>query len=250
LLAPERRPAFIKTDRFPEYMDSIDGKAGKFKWFYGSNPYVLSNKAMKIFSENVDEWMAENEIHKLHYLPDYGGVPGMGYFPDKFTGMILSMTGGVKFKAEMTHAVATSAEMFEGRKGSRGEKFWGYHYADPGLLVLADWRVQHTKLDRMINAAAEGGEGTVDHIMKYFRNFIDEHFQALRRDQISVKYVAERYQRISWPGDGNFAFMQFHWGDHYNGISPLLEDTKWYIPKDGYPEITPNYYSPWVKKEK
>jgi hypothetical protein len=140
LLAPERRPAFIKTDRFPEYMDSIDGKAGKFKWFYGSRPYVLSNKAMKIFSENVDEWMAENEIHKWHYMrdPKYDGIPGMGYFPDKFTGMILSMTGGVEFKSEMTHAVATSAEMFEGRKGSqKGEKYWGYHYVDPGALIVA-----------------------------------------------------------------------------------------------------------------
>jgi hypothetical protein len=101
------------------------------------------------------------------------------------------------------------------------------------------------KLDRMVNAVADGS-GSADAIVKYMRNFIDEHFQAMRRDQIAVKYLAERYQRIAWPGDGNFAFMQFSWGDHYNGISPPLEKNEWYInPGKGYGKDTPFYFSPW-----
>jgi hypothetical protein len=42
----------------------------------GSNPFVLSNRAAKIFAANVDEWMEENSIKKLHYQrdPEFGGV--------------------------------------------------------------------------------------------------------------------------------------------------------------------------------
>jgi hypothetical protein len=80
----------------------------------------------------------------------------------------------------------------------------------------------------------------------FFRDFIDEHFVTLRRDQVVVKYLAERYARIAWPADGNFAFMQFHWGDHYNGISPELEKLKWYGKQGkGLSENTPYYYSPF-----
>ena len=63
---------------------------------------------------------------------------GMGYFPDKFTGMILSMTGGVNFKSVMNHKVATSSEMYEGKKSAtKGKTYWGYHYVDPGALMVA-----------------------------------------------------------------------------------------------------------------
>jgi hypothetical protein len=63
---------------------------------------------------------------------------------------------------------------------------------------------------------------------------------------VAIKYLAERYERIAWPADGNYAFMQFMWSDHYNGISPPLADLKWAGKKgEGLSEATPFFFSPF-----
>jgi hypothetical protein len=148
------------------------------------------------------------------------------------------MAGGVDFVPAMLHRGAADAwdqvdpsEMHEHRGTAdcdrahadciggalspygrrKGTQFWGYHYVDPGALLLADWRVQHQKLDRMVNTIASfsstGSSATstaastaagpadassaVDGMVQFFRDFMDEHFRALRRDQVGREREGE-----------------------------------------------------------
>lgn len=147
----------------------------KFDWFTGAVGWFLSNSVMKAYAENIDKFMTDNNIRKICYCPD------------KITGMVLSLLGYhiTKFPNEWVrgwNAMAVDGKSHNMYSGTK--EYVQYHYVSPYKMAMAEHRVTHEKLDRIINA------GDPNRVVSFFREFIDKHYSVLKRRMRQVKYLA------------------------------------------------------------
>merc|ERR1719204_169233 len=64
------------------------------------------------------------------------------------------------------------------------DEYIQYHYVSPYKMAMAEHRISHEKLDRIINT------GNPNRVVSYFREFIDKHYAVLKRRMRQVKYIA------------------------------------------------------------
>ena len=160
----------------------------------------MSNQIAKAFSENVEEFMAQHEPFSICYCPD------------KITGLLLGLLGFTitKFpqaiESSMLAYAVDSKEMNDYAHGAH--EMMIYHYVSPRKLIHAHHRVMHEKLDRMVNA------GAIQDIVSFFRSFINQHFEIVRRRQVEVKYQAKKCAN-----SGNFGDIPDELLKHDNMVS-------------------------------
>lgn len=186
----------------------------KYEWTSGGMGWFLSNEATRLYADSIDK-----------FLKDYQ-VGNVCYCPDKITGLLLSLLGisittvPKETMNSMQSWAADSAVM--GDYIVKAKDFMIYHYMSPRKMILADWRAQHEKLDRMVNTvviaqqseansapsgklAAASSSVKVQAVIDYFRRFIDQHFRLLLDKQVQIKYLAKHTKLPnSWghvPGD-------------------------------------------------
>jgi len=147
----------------------------RFEWFTGAVGWFLSNSVMKAYAENVDKFMTDNNIRKICYCPD------------KVTGMILSLLGYRITRFPRNWVKGWDAMAVDGKQNdmwSRTKEYVQYHYVSPYKMAMAEHRVTHEKLDRIINT------GDPNRVVSFFREFIDKHYSVLKRRMRQVKYLA------------------------------------------------------------
>jgi len=162
----------VNISGWPRYWG---GQSRQFQWWTGAVGWFLSNSVMKAYAENIDKFMAENDIRKICYCPDIN------------TGQVLSLLGFKITRFPSKWSKSFSANAVDGL----GQDMWSgtneyvqYHYLSPYKMAMAEHRISHEKLDRIINT------GNPNRVVSYFREFIDKHYDVLKRRMRQVKYLA------------------------------------------------------------
>jgi len=153
----------------------VERDRNRYWWYTGAVGWFLSNSVMKAYAENVDKFMSDNNIRKVCYCPD------------KITGMILSLLGYSITKFTKQWSRGWDAMAVDGIAQDmflRTREYVQYHYVSPYKMAMAEHRVTHEKLDRIINT------GDPNRVVSYFREFIDKHYSVLKRRMRQVKYLA------------------------------------------------------------
>jgi hypothetical protein len=180
-------PADIDLSKWPNYAKNWAGKGAekrKYAWASGASSWFTSTSVTKAFAAEIDRFVNETNLWEQTITNK------ICYCPDKISGLVLSLLGyditmvGSKYSLAMIPHATDS--MVSGKFAYMQDTLLVYHYVSPREMLSADQRVIHEKLDRMINA------DMVDEIIVFFRQFIDEHFDVIRRRQVEVKYLANK----------------------------------------------------------
>lgn len=159
---------------FTNDMNLTGWKSGsrQFMWFHGGVGWFISNPVMREYANNVDRFMAANDIRKICFCPD------------KITGMILSLIGYsiTTFRESGWDELAVDGKRQDMYR--RTKEYIQYHYISPYKMAMAEHRVTHEKLDRIINT------GDPNRVIFFFREFVDKHYSVLKRRMRQVKYLA------------------------------------------------------------
>ena len=159
----------------------------QFVWCSGAVGWFLSRPAVQMFTDEVEEF-----IGKLYEYPSATNWQNH-HAPDVTSGFLLTLLG---IQPEIVPAGTKWRHMFktEGIDSDNEQMAYSerphYHYLPPMSMLSLDQRVVHEKVDRIINS------GRVDWLIEYFREFINNHYETLRKKTVETRYLYEQCKHL------------------------------------------------------
>ena len=191
-------PDFIQMKKHPKSVIK-GGSKGSHQWVTGSNSWIVSNQVMKAFAEYIGTFIDDPDYNFRDTWNDK-----MCFCPDKVAGLVFQLLGfQVTHFKEPAKFAWNSVDALQNNHYDVGGNIV-YHYVSPRKMLLADQRVQHEKLDRLVNAGPDAAESVV----QFARDTIDHEFRALRKLQMSTKWLATSLSKF-----GKKKEFRVHWGN-------------------------------------
>jgi hypothetical protein len=159
----------------------------QFSWCSGAVGWFLSRPAVQMFTDELELFL-ENL-----YADSTPSTWRNHHACDVTSGLLLTLLG---IRPEMIPRNTKWPGLFrsegidnEYAQLSRTERPH-YHYLYPTSMLAVDHRVTHEKIDRIINS------GKIEALISYFREFVDEHYDTLRKKMVEIRYVHEKCKEI------------------------------------------------------
>ncbi|KAJ9465081.1 hypothetical protein DIPPA_26088 [Diplonema papillatum] len=146
----------------------------EFEWTSGGSSWILSRPAAQLYAENIDAFLKRVPANRVCYCPDV------------ITGLLLSMLGLriTQINHMQFNANAVDSKLID-FSSPRHDKVPLYHYVQPGRMIALDERLQHAKLDRLINLDDAAS------LLSFGRAFAGRHEAAKRRRLLQLQQLQD-----------------------------------------------------------